>query len=415
VLPAAKVLRGARGAVRAGTALMEGAAPEAGLLSKALQGAGEVPSGVATGAPAYLKGLTGEAVLEKAGIEPDEGFKAYTERNPPSNIFDLENAQPAIPGRSGQVPRYDPPRGVPPRMAEALADPAARQTLEDVVRKGQEVMPQSWYRTGPLYERFVSEYGPEEAAKQYERLMQTTAATSTKNPVPSNIKAASYYNWLANQGMPIPDKPAAGYGSLAQGQHVVAVRELMERGGLDPLKNPKRFSFAENLLGNETPVTIDTHNMRMLGLAREDPRFLALSVPVGEGKTKSYFKPREAFNRGDLTMEEALKRPVYWSSAPEKNEYAAYEKAQQEMARQMGITPAEFQEKMWVGAAAKTGLESPPEPFLQTFANRINYTASRMGVDPKIVLDQFVKGKIPLLGGAGLAAGLAVTPPSEQQ
>jgi len=361
-----------------------------------------------------LKGLTGQAVLDKAASEAGEGFKDFTARNPPSTLFDLTNAQPAIPGRSAQPPRYDPARGVPPRMAEALADPNVRAKLRNVVRAGQEVMPNSWYRTSPLYERFVAEYGPEEAARQYERLMQITASTSTKNPVPSNIKAASYYNYLANQGLPIPDKPAPGYGSLAQGQHVAAVREFLDRGALDPLKNPKRYSFAENLLGNETPVTIDTHNMRMLGIASKDPRFLALSVPVGEGTNKTYFKPRQAFEQGDLSLKEALDRPVYWSSAPEKNEYAAYEKAQQAMARRMGITPAELQEKMWVGAATKTGLGSPPEPFLQTFANRINYTAMRMGVDPKIVLDQFVKGKIPLLGGAGLAAGIGALPQSQE-
>jgi hypothetical protein len=59
--------------------------------------------------------------------------------------------------------------------------------------------------------------------------MQITAATSTKNPVPSNIKAASYYNCLSNQGM--RPRQASRLWQPGAGQHVAAVRELMERGG----------------------------------------------------------------------------------------------------------------------------------------------------------------------------------------
>jgi hypothetical protein len=65
---------------------------------------------------------------------------------------------------------------------------------------------------------------------------------------------------------------------------------------------------------------------------------------------------------------------------------------------------------MWVGGGEKTGLGSPPEPFLRTLASRIHYTAARMGSTPEAVLEQLVRGKIPLLsllGGAlGGAAGV---------
>jgi hypothetical protein len=198
-----------------------------------------------------------------------------------------------------------------------------------------------------------------------------------------------------------PDAPAQGrrrrYGSLAQKLHRQNVINV-QNGGMNPLQNPKPTSFVENLLGNEQPVTIDTHNFRMLGMASKDPRFLTTSV---EG---SDFNPRQAFAEGHLTMDEALKHPTYWESAPNKNEYAAYEAYQQQQAKKMGMTPAEYQEKMWVGGGKETGLGSDTETFLRTVAKRVQYTATRLGIDPQVVLQKFVRGEIPLLGiGAGAA------------
>ena len=78
----------------------------------------------------------------------------------------------------------------------------------------------------------------------------------------------------------------------------------------------------------------------------------------------------------------------------------------------MGITPARWQETMWVGGGPKTGLSSPPEPFLDTLTARIRYTAEKMGTTPEKILDLFVKGQIPLLG---LGAGAAVMSQQEKE
>jgi hypothetical protein len=40
-----------------------------------------------------------------------------------------------------------------------------------------------------------------------------------------------------------------------------------------------------------------------------------------------------------------LNHPVYWESAPNKNEYGAYKAYQQKLVKKMGMTPAELQEK----------------------------------------------------------------------
>jgi hypothetical protein len=54
----------------------------------------------------------------------------------------------------------------------------------------------------------------------------------------------------------------------------------------------------------------------------------------------------QLYESGNLTVDEALNHPVYWESAPNKNEYGAYEAYQQKLAKKMGMTPAELQEKM---------------------------------------------------------------------
>ena len=293
--------------------------------------------------------LTAAQVLAEAAGKNKLSYADWQEQNPGAEqgMFDFKGAQPAMPGRA-PVPRYDPPRGVSDRMKDALADPDVGKALRAAVQKGVQALPDSWYRTGPLYDVFKQELG-DKAPQAYERFMQTIAATSPRSRVPDNVRTGSYYYHLDQTGQPIPDKPAPGYGSLAQKLHRQNVISV-QTGGMDPLQNPKPTSFVENLLGNETPVTIDTHNFRMLGMASKDPRFLATSV---EG---SDLNPRQAFAQGKLTMDEALKHPTYWESAPNKNEYAAYEAYQQQQAKKMGMTPAEWQEKMWVGGGKDTGL-----------------------------------------------------------
>jgi hypothetical protein len=375
-------------------------------------------------APAAAKGLDAKAVLREAKKDVlDPQFAKFRKENPNvgRTMFDLEGAQPALPERTGQLER-NVPKQPSARLTDALVNPQVGQTLRETVEQGIAAMPESWYRTSPLYERFVAEYGAD-APKVYQQFMQSVAATSPRNPVPQNIKTASLYNWMTRQGIPFPQTPPPGYGNIAQKHHRENTLKFLA-GTYDIPNKPKPPSFAENLLGNELPVTADTHNFRMLGIAAEDPRFLASSVQIPKldaagnvVKNKKgeiqydYLKPREMYKSGELTMDEALNRPAFWDSAPSAaTEYGPYETWQQKQAAEMGISPARWQETMWVGGGEKTGLASPPEPFLATLAARIHYTAAKMGTTPEKVLDLFVKGQIPLLG---LGAGAAVM--SQQQ
>ena len=99
---------------------------------------------------------------------------------------------------------------------------------------------------------------------------------------------------------------------------------------------------------------------------------------------------------GELTMKEALKKPVYWDGAPKETEYALLEQYGQRIAKSLGMTPPRFQEALWLGAGKLTGLQSPPEPFIRTLEKRVKFTAEQLGADPETVLRQYVRGEIPL-------------------
>ena len=367
--------------------------------------------------------LTGQNILDAAArLNRGEGisFKDWVNRNPQggTSLFDVANAAPAGVFPSGPIPRYT-PRNVPDRMVEAFADPRTRKQLRDWVEAGMQMMPEPWYRTGPLYDAFVAEWGPQQAPGQMQKFLEYVAATSTSAKVPDNLKIASYYNYIDQQGLPIPATPPPGYGHKFQGSHRAAAQDFRQ-GTFNPIDKPKRGSYVQNLGGNEDVLTGDRHWMRAVGMASKDPRFLKtrfeVEVKGPDGKplkgpdgknVKIYRNLQEEFREGKLTLKEALNKPGYWDEAPTKTEYEFGESAWRKLARRMGLTAGQAQEKMWVGAGRKTGLGSPPEPILTTLGRRIAYTAYQMGTTPEEVLSAFVKGKIPLLqfGGATLGLG----------
>ena len=363
-------------------------------------------------------------LLKRGG--PKESFIDYTRRTQegvPSEFFDLSQAQPAL-ANPPQVQRYSPTaRADIGRATDLMSNRRVTNQAKKFAQQGVEMMPERWYATSPLFQIYVEELGPEKGEEKFIRDINIVAGTSPRSKIPSNIRTASLYQYMAEQGMELPEKtrkldegysvdeifPPKGYGSIAQGTHLGNVKKILSGEGMDPINNPKPVSFAANLLGNESVITADTHYMRMLGMLSQDPRFLATKVKIpetnakgeiiykddGKPKTKT-INPKQMFEDGELTIKQALKKPTYWESAPKHTEYEALEKVGLKLAKQLGMTPAQFQEAVWVGAGGLTGLQSPPEPFLRTLENRVKYTAEQFGADPEMVLRQYIRGEIPL-------------------
>jgi hypothetical protein len=158
-------------------------------------------------------------------------------------------------------------------------------------------------------------------------------------------------HWQLDEPLPTP------YGHIAQTLHAQNAGNVVREGGIPVLQNPKPASFSQNLQGNWTPVTIDTHNIRLLGSPLDKPA---------------------------------------------KTEYGWLEQAQQREAKRMGMTPAQYQASAWIGGGEQTGLKSTADPFLRVVEDRIRLTAAHHGLTPDDVLRRFMRGEMALRSTGGL-------------
>lgn len=308
------------------------------------------------------------------------------------------------------LPRYVPPRGVSPRLQEAIESPAVQQGLRESMEAGRGVA--NWYHTDPIRVEFVKELGPAKGQTEFKRFMDTVAATSPRSDVPTNIRNASYY---FQRGADLPDKNPYPYGHVAQKLHRQNVETIGREAGWDPFQNPKPASFAENLRGNLEPVTVDTHAFRNIGMRTGDPRFLETQIQqkIGSGERGPNsmaarfgeidgdivrYRPQQLVKEGKLTMEEAQKIPTFWAAQPKANEYAAAERFFKDTGEQVGMRPADAQAAAWAGGGDLTGLGTVgTHTFPELMNERVLFTSRMRGESPQKTLSDFIQGRATLL------------------
>lgn len=317
-------------------------------------------------APAMEGAVLGAGAIRRAAI-PQVSKQA---------LFDYSRLRDVPDVPQVNLERYQ-PRDVPART-QALADEANVARVNEVVKRGAEQGGIEWYNTEPLRQAFINELGPAKGMPAYQQYLDLVASTSPRSNVGTNVRNAAYYYGLAQRGEPLPQVIAKGgalsvaeplpapYGHIAQGLHAQNAKNVLEEGGWPVLQNPKPASFAQNLAGNQMPVTVDTHNARLWG------------------------------------MTDTKGRPI---DKPAKTEYDFMERLQQAEAAKMGMTPAQYQASAWIGGGEQTGLKSSADPFLKVVEDRIRLTAQKTGETPQQVLARFIRGgNIP--GGAGPLLGV---------
>ena len=224
------------------------------------------------------------------------------------------------------------------------------------------------------------------------------------------------------------------------------LNDLVDRGefigNVEPTRAPKPRGFANSLLGNPENIAADKHFMRFIGMASGDPRFLHGSAVISQelaGEIAERFPEiaRDNITRRkvkDATGKEVMQtsfnaaravrqaggaegdlfnfiknRPTVWDEVPRDNEYGAYERLALDIANRMGMTPAQLQASLWMGAAKRTGVR---ETSLDTFDNIFNRVvqdrAAERGLDPAEVFRLFVNRMQPLAVPGAVGAGAAV-------
>lgn len=342
----------------------------------------------------------------------------------PDHVLDLSNTWQVPDVPQTDLARIDPyggkRKGLPEHIINAMSNPDLEAKLRFVAEKGLEVGGAHWYNAEPLRQAFIDRLGPEEGNAQFNRYIPIVGATSAGSEVGQNVRAASYYHVMERAGTPVrtSNDLIPPYGHKMQQAHVSGYRGLDEgdTGTLNPETQPKRSSFVANLGGNQQPVTGDKHFIRLIGMLSQDPAFLngktvtdvnypALGIAKGESRNW-----KEEVQSGRITMEQALQHPHMWQDMPDPNHYGALEAWAQHIAGKMGLTPAQFQAALWVGGGRVTGLRSLPTSFLGIVENRLHNTAVKRGITKEQALDDFIRGRHPLLtplgavGAAGAAA-----------
>lgn len=323
----------------------------------------------------------------------------------PAGLFDYSQLH-----KTPDVPQFElarnvPPRGVPERTLDVTSDPVVRQKMLEIMSQGQKMGGAKWYNAEPLRGAFNEELGGGGDAA-FRKYMDMVAATSPRSDVGTNVRNASYYygREVRGEGMPaVGDKNPQPYGHMAQRLHQMNA-ERVSGAGWDPLNNPKPASFVENLVGNQTPATIDTHAFRLPAILGQDPRFLETAFQVGKDAPKQNIQAM--LKSGEVSMDDAAARAAWWQAQPKANEYAAMERYYASLGKELGLTPAQAQASAWVGGGKLTGLASDEsKPFLRFLEDRVHLTADKRGETAKQVLKKFIRGKEPLLAAPPVAMG----------
>jgi hypothetical protein len=346
--------------------------------------------------------------------------------------------------------------------------------FDNYVEKGKSLGGEDWYNTEEMRDWMVNSLGEKEGARQWKELMELIGTTSTGSQVPPNIRNASFYRALdpadrvavaqivKDEGItPLAAATRLGvtppnsatnykYGHKMQRNHATNVMNhdagRWERKVPEGLTgaarsewlqaNSKVKGFGNDLLGDETNIAADMHFMRMLGMSDGGGDFLndkaTLSAEnlaivrdiIGPKRIKQYTTTRmvsgkevstvnlrKAWKDGHIKDTRPLQKvPTVWADTPKDNEYAAYEAMANRVAQRYGMTPAQFQASLWMGAGDITGLADASQgTFMDLFRRSLDKRAVERGMTRKEMLDDFIRNRAPLsVAGAG-AAGLAAS------
>ena len=333
----------------------------------------------------------------------------------PTGLLDfkkLETDYPNVP--QTREPLFVPQKKEIPDELKIFKSKKQQDKLVDWFNEGIKTGGLAWYNTNPLKKFSISEFGNKAGSELYDRFMRYVGALSPNTNPMSNIKQASYYNYLDQQGVPIVDDllkgnlaipPGYGRMSMMGVKNTLASAKAGTKGpvmlegkdikldriplyghgytGTFPATAPKVGRFYENLRGNiDQMATLDAGAMR------------AMAGKKG-GKGKKADKLRESAS---------------------KEIYDQMEVAFNDFAKKMGVAPAQAQAAIWTGSAPYTGVGQATgnlplgATFMEMLMEKVNQTATDLKMPAKDVLkgvlsgNQYLKsmvGPLAVTAGAG--------------
>lgn len=348
-------------------------------------------------------------------------------------------------------------------------NPVRVELLKDI-RRGEEIGGNDWYNTEELRDWFVGELGEAQGDAEWREFLYLMGTTSPGSWVPANMASASatrnrffndpeYVDKLLNvenlkDAQAIAKTRPKGYGHKTAGLQEMNTSKLLKgvygalpEPDVSPAKGswaeqPKPKGFTNSLLGNRRNIAADLHFTRYMAMASKHPDWLNTGTDVGYGfmenvintfpEAEKYFSVRKfksgkvekeipSFNFKKAAKEGAIDLnvpidetgktiadvPQAWAQMPNNNEYGAFEDFINELADELGQTPAQVQANMWMGGADRTGVaEGSQGTFMELIRERAKKKAIKENKTPNEVLQNFIRngGFLTLLGGTGVGA-----------
>jgi len=356
---------------------------------------------------------------QKAALWPAHLLGDYADMpSGPADVVKQLTGAPSVitPPSSGDV--FDVSRlgtNIPPGVTTErppVKYPTARTstaTIPDIARRFREVYtpnakralaenPQAagWYDMTQLRDAMANE-SPNGAA-DFDQFMKFMGPTSSGTNVPTNLRHASYFSYLARNGQldldalknGTLDLPT-GYANRRQKGINAGIAKIMENGNLDPIAQPKTFRYSNQLAGNSWGgAALDMHVGRQVGKE-------GLLV---DPKTGQYTVEGRGFPEPSYADTKRV------GSSPQDNVYPLIEDPLIREASKMGLAPAQYQALGWTGGAMQTGV-TDPRTLLEILNDRLRATAEKYGYkSPLEAFKAFARGETPLWAAVPAAAAL---------
>ena len=298
----------------------------------------------------------------------DEGYERYFDPAQRSNVDPA-----SFPAGENMATAAQPKKAETRAQYEAEYDtPAARERLSHAFKVGQgEPSAVDWYAMRQLHDEFVKHLGPEEGPRQFARKFAGSMAATTGGSDPtSNLLMAAYVNHLDRGGHPFPTNAwqmPNPIGGRYAGSNVQQAKQFFakpeERFGAD---NPKRSDFQHNFLGHTDRATIDE---QMSG-----------------------------------AIQPGMQQPKWYGPAT---------KVVQELAKEHGVDPMNFQDVAWAGLKKLKVEEGGKKfeyegPMIEHVNRAIHRTSVLTGKSQKDVVRDWITKDAPLYGLAGSLGGGAL-------
>lgn len=284
-------------------------------------------------------------------------------------FFDEKALGVSVDPNAARWPQFEPKRADLSVLEKVLENirtkytPAVKQSLRDSPAQ------QHWYDIRQLRDA-AADRGASPAS--FERWTNFLGPTSQGTLVKANLKRATYYNQLAEQGLLTPEALlgrmdiAPGYASRWQKGVNSGLYKIMYGGGLDPLTDPKTTRYTGNFRG-VPGIAVDEMVGRRIGLP-------------GKSRVKD---PKT----GEMTLVDAVGFPTAGyektgivQSAPPNTHYPTIENAMAAEAGKMGMPDFGYQAAGWPGTDTR--------PFISHVNEQIANTANAYKLTPMQVFDE---------------------------